>query len=368
MLIANGYQQNRITKLIQKETPPKNQDTEENNGMALLPYIKGTTDKISKILHKHNIKTAFCTNQKIANILRNPKDKIQLENQGIYEIPCKVCPATYIGQTNRRINARIAEHKNAVKKEEKTSSLFQHMKETGHEINFADSKLLFNTEHHHKRIIMEAIEIEKHPHNMNKRDDTSRLPDIWKLALPTKTDTRSRGTQNANTNQPHQTQTQTLSTDELLTPSSSQSMVAPPDAAPPCNPYTDLADTSHKTTARPYTRSQAKAQLSAIQPSSQENSSQSSRGQDTKTLATNPHLMTHLSGTQDITQEITQGISQVIKEQKKKRHTSLGTSSLPRTLEARHHTPSTVFIGTQTLRSRSVPVTRSRKHQPEDDE
>uniref|UniRef100_A0A670HLY4 Translin associated factor X n=1 Tax=Podarcis muralis TaxID=64176 RepID=A0A670HLY4_PODMU len=103
-------------------------------------------------------------------------------------------------------------------------------------------------------------------------------------------------------------------------------------------------------------------------PSSQKNSSQSSRGQDTKALATNPHLMTHLSGTQDITQEITQDIPQVIKEQKKKRHTNLGTSSLPRTLEAIHHTPSTVFIGTQTLRSCSVPVTRSRKHQPEDDE
>ncbi|XP_077778802.1 uncharacterized protein LOC144326219 [Podarcis muralis] len=316
VLIANGYQQNRVTKLIQKETPPKNQDTEENNGIALLPYIKGTTDKISKILHKHNIKTAFCANQKIANILRNPKDKIQLENQGVYEIPCKVCPATYIGQTNRRINARIAEHKNAVKKEEKTSSLFQHMKETGHEINFADSKLLSNMEHHHKRIIMEAIEIEKHPHNMNKRDDTSRLPDIWKLALPTKTDTRSRGTQNAITNQPHQTQTQTLSTDKLQTTSSSQTMVAPPDAAPPCNPYTDLAGTGHKTTARPYTRSQARAQLNVVHPSSQKNSSQSSRGQDTKALATNPHLMTHLSASSVVSEREGQGgVLTVTKEQ-----------------------------------------------------
>ncbi|KAJ7319987.1 hypothetical protein JRQ81_019498 [Phrynocephalus forsythii] len=113
-----------------------------------------------------------------ANILRNPKDKIELENQGVYEIPCKVCPATYIGQTNRRISARIAEHKNAVKKEEKSSSLFQHIKTTGHEIDFERTKLISKTEHFNSRIIMEAIEIEKHPNNMNKRDDTSRLPDI----------------------------------------------------------------------------------------------------------------------------------------------------------------------------------------------
>ncbi|KAJ7309523.1 hypothetical protein JRQ81_007569 [Phrynocephalus forsythii] len=114
----------------------------------------------------------------VANILRNPKDKIELENQGVYEIPCKVCPATYIGQTNRRISARIAEHKNAVKKEEKSSSLFQHIKTTGHEIDFERTKLISKTEHFNSRIIMEAIEIEKHPNNMNKRDDTSRLPDI----------------------------------------------------------------------------------------------------------------------------------------------------------------------------------------------
>uniref|UniRef100_A0A670YCL4 Acyl-CoA thioesterase 12 n=1 Tax=Pseudonaja textilis TaxID=8673 RepID=A0A670YCL4_PSETE len=100
-----------------------------------------------------NTETAFGTDQKIANILRNPKDKNQLENQGVYEIPCNNCPATYIGQTNRRINARIAEHKNAIRREENTSSLFQHLKATGHEINFKGTKLISNTEHSSKRII-----------------------------------------------------------------------------------------------------------------------------------------------------------------------------------------------------------------------
>ncbi|KAJ7309906.1 hypothetical protein JRQ81_007994 [Phrynocephalus forsythii] len=219
---------------------PKNQETEENNGTALLPYIKGTTDKISKILHKHNIKTAFCTDRKIANILRNPKDKIELENQGVYEIPCKVCPATYIGQTNRRISARIAEHKNA------------HIKTTGHEIDFERTKLISKTEHFNSRIIMEAIEIEKHPNNMNKRDDTSRLPDIWKLALVnrrasvTKTDTRSKRTQDATTFHPHQTQTQTLPTDETKPPSNNKTTTAPSTAAPHSSHHMEHTHTPQK--------------------------------------------------------------------------------------------------------------------------
>ncbi|XP_070584607.1 olfactory receptor 10A7-like [Erythrolamprus reginae] len=53
----------------------------------------------------------------------------------------------------------------------------------GPEIDFDSTKLISKTEHYSKRIIMEAIEIEKHPQNMNKWDDTSRLPDIWKPAL-----------------------------------------------------------------------------------------------------------------------------------------------------------------------------------------
>ncbi|XP_039204586.1 uncharacterized protein LOC120310339, partial [Crotalus tigris] len=64
VLTSNGFHRNKITNLIQKETPTKIQDKEQENGKAILPYIKGITDRISKILHKHNIKTAFCTNRK----------------------------------------------------------------------------------------------------------------------------------------------------------------------------------------------------------------------------------------------------------------------------------------------------------------
>ncbi|XP_058045388.1 P2Y purinoceptor 1 isoform X3 [Ahaetulla prasina] len=163
VLTSNGFK-----KLIQKEPPTKIQDREQENGTALLPYIKGITDRISKILHKHNIKTAFCTNQKISTILRNLKDKTELENQGVYEIPCTACPTTYIGQTNRRISARIEKHKNSVKKEEPTSSLVQHLKATGHDIDFKKTRTIAKTEHFNNRIIREAIKIEKRPHSMNK--------------------------------------------------------------------------------------------------------------------------------------------------------------------------------------------------------
>ncbi|KAJ7314096.1 hypothetical protein JRQ81_006031, partial [Phrynocephalus forsythii] len=194
VLIANGFQKNHHQTNPKGNTPqePRNRREQWHRPPPLHQRHHRQNQQNSP---QTQYQDSLLHRPKIANILRNPKDKIELENQGVYEIPCKVCPATYIGQTNRRISARIAEHKNAVKKEEKSSSLFQHIKTTGHEIDFERTKLISKTEHFNSRIIMEAIEIEKHPNNMNKRDDTSRLPDIWKLALVnrrasvTKTDT-----------------------------------------------------------------------------------------------------------------------------------------------------------------------------------
>ncbi|KAK5641045.1 hypothetical protein RI129_009592 [Pyrocoelia pectoralis] len=150
---------------------------------AYLPYIKGTTDKISRILQKHKIDTTFTPYRKIHSILRNSKDNIALESQGVYEIPCGGCGLSYIGQTNRKISARIEEHKNAVKKVQATSSLSQHVTTTGHTIKFEDAKTLASIEHCTSRIIREAIEIGKRPHNLNTRDDALRLPPIWKASL-----------------------------------------------------------------------------------------------------------------------------------------------------------------------------------------
>lgn len=190
-----------LLKRASKPKPTTPQEEKETpTAKTYLPYVKGTTDRISKILRRHNIETTFKADRKISTVLRNPKTKIPLENQGVYEIPCLNCERTYIGQTNRRVNARRDEHKNSVRKDEKTSSLAQHVKETSHTIDFSNTKLLANIEYTKTRIIREAIEIEKHPNNLNSRDDTQRLPTAWKPAL-TRTDTNKKHQTNTSTSQ-----------------------------------------------------------------------------------------------------------------------------------------------------------------------
>ena len=223
---------------------------------------------------------------------------------------------------------------------------------------------------------MEAIEIEKHPNNMNKRDDTSRLPDIWKLALVnrrasvTKTDTRSRRTQDATTFHPHQARARTLPTDETKPPSSGRTTTAPSAAAPHAGHHVERTCTPPGSIGRPQTRSQTKmnsqdtgphstkAQDAARTPitkvvkkqKADRHTSSTSPTQDASKQPSNPPAVNPLT--------IASATQQITKEQ----------TNLQSATEQANHTPPAVFIEGLQLRSRFASRTKKPEHQPEDDE
>ncbi|KAL3286648.1 hypothetical protein HHI36_001147 [Cryptolaemus montrouzieri] len=133
--------------LRQTTTHPQPPPTSENRKTTYLPYIKGTMDRIGRILRKHDILTTYTPHITIGASLRNPKDKVKLENQGVYSISCGACQAKYVGQTNRKMSARLNEHKLSIKNKQMTSALFQHHINTGHKINFDSCKQIANINH-----------------------------------------------------------------------------------------------------------------------------------------------------------------------------------------------------------------------------
>ena len=219
ILHQNGYNKKQILRNISKvenpntTTSPLDPDTQHK---TFLPYIKGVTDKIGNILQKYDIKPIYTTNQKLVNLLRTPKDTIQNESPGVYEIPCADCPRSYIGQTNRRINNRVYEHKLALRKLEPSSALTKHHNETGHTFDFNKTKTIATIEHLKTRTIREAIEIEKHQNCLNKRDDALHLPSTWKPLLKNKnknkTITEFTTMTSAHTAASHESSAQTTST------------------------------------------------------------------------------------------------------------------------------------------------------------
>ncbi|KAK5650479.1 hypothetical protein RI129_001509 [Pyrocoelia pectoralis] len=186
MLQQNGYPLTKIKSIIKKyinEAQKSTKTVDEPKKLVVLPYIKGVTDTIGNKFPKNQFRVVYKPINSLRQFLRNAKDQIPGESQGIYEVPCDGCIRSYIGQTNRRLNVRAQEHQLAIKQHNTSSSLATHRLETGHHIDTGKIKLLAPAYTLQERIIREAIEIEKRPLALNKRDDTSRIPSVWKLVI-----------------------------------------------------------------------------------------------------------------------------------------------------------------------------------------
>ncbi len=64
-----------------------------------------------------NINVAHKPTHKLRSYFTKHKDKTTTTEtkNAIYMIPCRDCPQRYIGQTSKKIESRITEHKNAIK-------------------------------------------------------------------------------------------------------------------------------------------------------------------------------------------------------------------------------------------------------------
>ena len=183
-LERNGYERKTINRVINNKPRPQTIDaTLPHKFRAFLPYIQNTTDKISRLLRKHNINTVFRAENKLSNLLRSAKDRIASESDGIYKLDCKKCKTVYIGQTSRSISTRMKEHERAFRlKRPSASAPAEHALTTGHSFEFEKPEVLCRPKGHYTRLVRESIEIHKCPININ-RDDGLRLRTAWYPAL-----------------------------------------------------------------------------------------------------------------------------------------------------------------------------------------
>jgi 2,3-bisphosphoglycerate-independent phosphoglycerate mutase len=98
-----------VTPLTQKGNNKKKKKKEKPTATALLPYQQSTSNKISGLLSKYDIRTIHVPAKKTCHMLRPVKDDPGLKIPGVYGIPCE-CGKTYIGQTKRTIETRRKEH------------------------------------------------------------------------------------------------------------------------------------------------------------------------------------------------------------------------------------------------------------------
>ena len=88
MLKENGYQEIIINKMFkritnnhsssqsQQQTQATNVQEEDIRVSINLLYVKGTNEKLRRILRSHNIKSTFYTENTLRKLLCKPKDRV----------------------------------------------------------------------------------------------------------------------------------------------------------------------------------------------------------------------------------------------------------------------------------------------------
>ena len=108
-----------LTKIRNKQRINKSneQPSEQSKRMVTLPYINGTSEMTARLLRPFNIDVAHKPSRKLRSYFTKHKDKTAITetNNAIYMIPCGDCSQRYIGQTSKKIETRITEHKKRYK-------------------------------------------------------------------------------------------------------------------------------------------------------------------------------------------------------------------------------------------------------------
>ena len=179
--------------------------TKDFKRMAVIPYVHGISERIQRIFKKYNISTAMKPHQTLRRLLVHPKDKRKLEDNAncVYEIPCKSCDSTYIGETGRLFGTRLSEHKSEVDKickkkytraerkasetEQNKSAITDHVAINNHLIDWEEAKVIDKEEERMKRWIKESIWIRKRGRRnlMNRDEGTYNLSNLYNPLLAT---------------------------------------------------------------------------------------------------------------------------------------------------------------------------------------
>ena len=166
---------------------------EKSRGHIVIPYIRGLSERLSRIMRSHNIGTSFKPHTTIRQILVHPKDKIEDSHKCglVYRVDCQNCKDIYVGETGRQLCVRLAEHIKEVEEHtnqgvrtratrrsetgiQHKSAITDHANDLNHTPDWDNASILARESQLNRRQIREAIWIRRYP-NMNRLEGAYKL-------------------------------------------------------------------------------------------------------------------------------------------------------------------------------------------------
>ena len=125
---------------------------------ATIPYIKGTSETIARILQPYNIRVVYRPTTMLRLLLTNIKDRDEPNNRqgAVYKITCSDCQAFYIGETGRNLNTRLTEQKRRTRNGDVNNHISEHHRLTNHKINWDSAQCLTYSMNYFQRLTLES--------------------------------------------------------------------------------------------------------------------------------------------------------------------------------------------------------------------
>ena len=171
VLKQNGYPANFIrdasTPPMQETADTSGRDEEqerEKEPLVVIPYVTGMSEDIRRVCRKFNIRVVFKSGRTLRSMLTKVKDTLPLGKQSnvVYRIPCS-CGQVYIGETKRRLETRLMEHRDACERGMmEKSAVAEHAWENHHPIDWEETTVL-DRGRGQELLLKEALHIQMTP-------------------------------------------------------------------------------------------------------------------------------------------------------------------------------------------------------------
>ena len=108
-----------------------------------LPYVQGLSKKLERVCTPLRVKAVFKPARTLRQTLMWVKTRIleERKREVVYEVPCKGCHQTYIGETKRTLKVRLGEHNQGVKHGDLKNGITVHAHESNHVIDWDGARV-----------------------------------------------------------------------------------------------------------------------------------------------------------------------------------------------------------------------------------